>query len=375
MNENHTQSREQDPNKSSEWQLGRTLGKGSAARVRLAKHAATGKTAAIKIIPRVPAGKLENQIFPLANESEDGSTIPFTKDQIKRDIQREITILKLMRHPNIIRLNSVSENPEEVFVLTLGYRGVRKFANIIRHLVCEYAEGGELFDYISYNGALPEQEAVSMFRQIIAAVGFGHRMNICHRDLKPENILLDSDRNIKLIDYGMAAFQPASDWFTKHCGSPYYAAPELVSCQKYRGDKSDVWSCGVILYALLTGYLPFDGGNLGHTLLLIRKGDFVIPSDMSHEAAALVSEMLQKLPEDRISIPGIMSHPLLIKYKGPQSMMTDHHIDNLPDFSLEDYGKAVSSCHEIDIDILNETLNLCENLEEEALIERLMCIE
>ena len=109
---------------------------------------------------------------------------------------------------------------------------------MIRYLVLEYLEGGELFDYVSCYGALPEEEAVRLFRQIIAGLSYCHRFNICHRDLKPENILLDAGRNIKLADFGMAALQPADRWLNTSCGSPHYAAPEIIYGKKYRRENT-----------------------------------------------------------------------------------------------------------------------------------------
>lgn len=178
-------------------------------------------------------------------------TIPF-------GIEREVVIMKLIEHPNIVNLYDIWENRGELY------------------LVLEYVQGGELFDYVSGNGALPEQEAVRLFRQIVAGLSYCHRFNICHRDLKPENLLLDSNRNIKLADFGMAALQPEGTWLNTSCGSPHYAAPEVVNGQQYRGDKADIWSTGIILFAMLNGFLPFDGGSLGKTLSLVKKGEYYL---------------------------------------------------------------------------------------------------
>ena len=176
-------------------------------------------------------------------------------------------------------------------------------------------DGGELFDYVSTKGALREEEAVRLFRQIIAGLSYCHQFNICHRDLKPENILLDSDRNIKLADFGMAALQPNGKMLNTSCGSPHYAAPEIIYGRKYKGDKADMWSVGVILYAMLCGFLPFDGGNLKATLSLVKKGEYNLPDHLSDDACDLIQRILQKDPQERIPMSMVWSHPLLKRYE------------------------------------------------------------
>jgi serine/threonine-protein kinase HSL1 (negative regulator of Swe1 kinase) len=246
---------------------------------------------------------------------------------------------------------------------------------VARYLVLEYVEGGELFDYVSKNGPLPEEEAVRLFRQIIAALGYCHRFNICHRDLKPENILLDSNHNVKLADFGMAALQPAGHWLNTSCGSPHYAAPEIIHGRKYRGDRADMWSCGIILYALLTGYLPFDGGDLGNTLRLVKKGDYAIPQELSDESADLIQRILQKRPEDRISMQNIWLHPLFTKYEKLHNAMVDHYVGPPPALSVNDCGSTLSCQQDIDLDILRNLQTLWHDVRPQELIQRLLCIE
>ena len=174
-----------------------------------------------------------------------------------------------------------------------------------RYLVLEYVEGGELFDHISSNVRLPEPEAIRIFRQMIAGLSYCHRFNICHRDLKPENILMDRNRNIKIVDFGMAALQPANKWLTTSCGSPHYASPEVIRAQNYRGDKADIWSCGVILYAMLTGTLPFDATGDWHAVIeMVLAGEYGFPEGLSPEAEDLIVRMLQTDPKQRIPISG-----------------------------------------------------------------------
>jgi serine/threonine protein kinase len=238
--------------------------------------------------------------------------------------------------------------------------------------VLEYVEGGELFDYVSNNGPLPEEEAVRLFRQIIAGLGYCHRFNICHRDLKPENILLDGWHNVKLADFGMAALQPEGHWLNTSCGSPHYAAPEIIYGRKYRGDKADIWSCGIILYALLTGYLPFDGGDLANTLRLVKKAEYYMPRELSDEAADLIDRILQKRPEDRITMLEMWSHPLLKKYEKLHQAMANHYIGPPPPLSAQDCGPLVTNRHDIDLDLLRNLQTLWHDVKPDALIERLL---
>ena len=122
----------------------------------------------------------------------------------------------------------------------------------------EYAHNGELFDYIVKHKRIPELEACKIFQQIISGVDYIHSLNIVHRDLKPENLLLDENNNIKIVDFGLSNICTKQQMLGTACGSPCYAAPEMISGHKYAGDMIDIWSCGVILYALLCGFLPFE---------------------------------------------------------------------------------------------------------------------
>ncbi|KAJ5325871.1 uncharacterized protein MYU51_001099 [Penicillium brevicompactum] len=339
------------------WQLGRTLGKGATGRVRKAKHAVTGNTAAIKIVSKKSAAMVQSESIAAMDRNVGNFASKTATRQMPCGIEREVVIMKLIEHPNVISLYDVWENRGELY------------------LVLEYVEGGELFDYVSQNGPLAEEEAVRLFRQIIAALGYCHRFNICHRDLKPENILLDGNHNVKLADFGMAALQPAGHWLNTSCGSPHYAAPEIIYGRKYRGDKADMWSCGIILYALLTGYLPFDGGDLGKTLRLVKKGDYIIPSNLSDEAADLIQRILQKRPEDRISMQHIWMHPLFTKYEKLHNAMVDHYVGPPPPLSVKDCGPTLSCPQDIDVDILRNLQTLWHDVKPNDLVQRLLCIE
>lgn len=174
----------------------------------------------------------------------------------------------------------------------------------------EYVAGGELFDHLVQKGRLRPSEARSYFRQIIFGVDYCHRFNICHRDLKPENLLLDGTKKVvKVADFGMAALQPLERMLETSCGSPHYASPEIVSGKSYKGSASDIWSCGIILFALLCGRLPFDDPNIGKLLSKVRDGRFEMPEGLEDGAKDLIWKMLEVDPEKRMKMPEIMRHP------------------------------------------------------------------
>ncbi|KAI8337592.1 kinase-like domain-containing protein, partial [Chlamydoabsidia padenii] len=168
----------------------------------------------------------------------------------ERAVKREIAVMKLIQHPHIVRLIDVID--------------VQDSSNL--YLILEYVQGGELFEYLITKGRLSEKDARKHFQQIIFGMDFCHRHLICHRDLKPENLLLDEGLNIKIADFGMASLQPSGTLLETSCGSPHYASPEIVTGVPYNGTASDTWSCGVILYALLCGHLPFDDNNIRELL-------------------------------------------------------------------------------------------------------------
>ncbi|KAM5439554.1 serine/threonine-protein kinase gin4 [Microsporum ferrugineum] len=336
------------------WQLGRTLGKGSTGRVRLAKHAVTGQSAAIKIVSKRFAAMVQSQSIMAMDKITKIPGISNEPRAIPCGIEREVVIMKLIQHPNVIGLFDVWENRGELY------------------LVLEYVEGGELFEYISEHGPLPEIEAVRLFRQIISAVSYCHRFNICHRDLKPENILLDGFLNVKLADFGMAALQPEGHLLNTSCGSPHYASPEIIHGKPYRGDKADIWSCGIILYALLCGFLPFDGGDLRNTLKLVKRGEYILPPWLSDEAVDLVQCILQKEPGDRITITDMWEHPLLKKYENNPLLENELAIGPAPPFPLKMYGKVASGRQDIDMEILRGLQTLWHAVDSEELIRKLL---
>ncbi|XP_044763334.1 serine/threonine-protein kinase BRSK2 [Coccinella septempunctata] len=249
------------------YRLEKTLGKGQTGLVKLGVHCVTGKKVAIKIINRE---KLSESVL--------------------MKVEREIAIMKLIDHPHVLGLTDVYENKKYLY------------------LVLEHVSGGELFDYLVKKGRLTPKEARRFFRQIISALDFCHSHSICHRDLKPENLLLDEKNNIKIADFGMASLQPMGSMLETSCGSPHYACPEVIRGEKYDGRKADVWSCGVILYALLVGALPFDDDNLRQLLEKVKRGVFHIPHFVPPDCQSLLRGMIEVNPEKRLTLSEINKH-------------------------------------------------------------------
>ncbi|XP_043514261.1 serine/threonine-protein kinase BRSK2 isoform X2 [Frieseomelitta varia] len=249
------------------YRLEKTLGKGQTGLVKLGVHCVLGKKVAIKIINRE---KLSESVL--------------------MKVEREIAIMKLIDHPHVLGLSDVYENKKYLY------------------LVLEHVSGGELFDYLVKKGRLTPKEARRFFRQIISALDFCHSHSICHRDLKPENLLLDEKNNIKIADFGMASLQPAGSMLETSCGSPHYACPEVIRGEKYDGRKADVWSCGVILYALLVGALPFDDDNLRKLLEKVKRGVFYIPHFVPPECQNLLKGMIEVDPDKRLTLAEINRH-------------------------------------------------------------------
>ncbi|KAJ4314477.1 Protein kinase [Fusarium piperis] len=249
----------------------RTLGEGSFGKVKLAIHNGTGQQVALKIIAR--------------------------KKLISRDmagrVEREIEYLQLLRHPHIIKLYTVIKTPNEII------------------MVLEYA-GGELFDYIVQHGRMKEAEARRFFQQMLCAVEYCHRHKIVHRDLKPENLLLDENLNVKIADFGLSNIMTDGNFLKTSCGSPNYAAPEVIGGKLYAGPEVDVWSCGVILYVLLVGRLPFDDEHIPSLFAKIAKGTYSIPQWMPLGAANLIKKMLVVNPVHRATIEDIRADPWFV---------------------------------------------------------------
>lgn len=265
-----------DPTNIGPWIIGECVGKGASGRVKIARHKHTGQFAAVKILPLAP---LMSSRASLATQQQKSA-------KQRLGIDREITMMKLMNHPNILRIYDVYEGSKELF------------------LVLEYVEGGELFDFLVNKGRLAPIEALAFFKQIVYGLNYAHTFSIIHRDLKPENILIASISPpvIKIADWGMAAFAGPSLQLETSCGSPHYASPEIVNGETYRGNATDIWSCGVILYALLTGRLPFDDKNVKTLLEKVKTGKYHMPTWMDPLAKDLISRMLVIDVHTRITV-------------------------------------------------------------------------
>ncbi|XP_073792072.1 serine/threonine-protein kinase MARK2 isoform X44 [Danio rerio] len=247
------------------YRLLKTIGKGNFAKVKLAKHILTGKEVAVKIIDKTQLNSSSLQ-----------------------KLFREVRIMKLLNHPNIVKLFEVIETEKTLY------------------LVMEYASGGEVFDYLVAHGRMKEKEARAKFRQIVSAVQYCHQKCIVHRDLKAENLLLDADMNIKIADFGFSNEFTLGNKLDTFCGSPPYAAPELFQGKKYDGPEVDVWSLGVILYTLVSGSLPFDGQNLKELRERVLRGKYRIPFYMSTDCENLLKKFLVLNPTKRGSLEQIM---------------------------------------------------------------------
>lgn len=265
-------------------------------------------------------------------------------------VEREIVVMKLIDHPNIMHLYDVWETSNYLY------------------LVLEYVQGGELFDHLCKHGPLPISEALKYFHQIVGAVDYLHRFNVAHRDLKLENILLDQNLNVKIADFGMAAWQISTSGATglmnTSCGSPHYAAPEIIRGEPYVGSSADIWSCGVILYAMLTAQLPFDEDKLPDLLDKVTTGNFVTPSFVDPLAQNLIRRMLVVNVKQRITMPEIFEHPFF-KLHNPNIP-----IPKLPE--LSQIARPLKSKSSIDPDIFANLRVLWPGASDDDLIKSLL---
>lgn len=249
------------------YELGRLLGQGTFAKVYHARNLKTGQNVAIKVIDKEKVLKVG------------------LIDQIKR----EISVMRLVRHPNIVELYEVMASKTKIY------------------FAMEYVKGGELFNKL-LKGKLKEDVTRKYFQQLIQAVDFCHSRGVYHRDLKPENLLLDENGDLKVSDFGLSAL-----WESRRqdgllhttCGTPAYVAPEVINKKGYDGAKADIWSCGVILYVLMAGYLPFHDSNLMEMYKRIIKSDFKCPQWFPQEVRKLLSKILDPNPNTRMTVEKI----------------------------------------------------------------------
>ncbi|KAJ6654216.1 hypothetical protein lerEdw1_007313 [Lerista edwardsae] len=271
------------------YRLLKTIGKGNFAKVKLARHVLTGKEVAVKIIDKTQLNSSSLQ-----------------------KLFREVRIMKVLNHPNVVKLFEVIETEKTLY------------------LVMEYASGGEVFDYLVAHGRMKEKEARAKFRQIVSAVQYCHQKFIVHRDLKAENLLLDADMNIKIADFGFSNEFTFGNKLDTFCGSPPYAAPELFQGKKYDGPEVDVWSLGVILYTLVSGSLPFDGQNLKELRERVLRGKYRIPFYMSTDCENLLKKFLILNPSKRGTLEQIMKDRWM--NVGHEDDELKPYVEPLPDY-------------------------------------------
>ncbi|XVE55649.1 hypothetical protein DITRI_Ditri03aG0175500 [Diplodiscus trichospermus] len=317
------------------YEIGRTIGEGTFAKVKFAQNTETGESVAMKVLDR--------------------STI--IKHKMVDQIKREISIMKLVRHPYVVRLHEVIASRTKIYI------------------ILEFITGGELFDKIVHNGRLSEAEARRYFQQLIDGVEYCHSKGVYHRDLKPENLLLDSQGNLKISDFGLSALpEQGVSLLRTTCGTPNYVAPEVLSHKGYDGAVADVWSCGVILYVLMSGYLPFDELDLTTLYSKIERAEFFCPSWFPVGAKSLIQRILDPNPQTRITIEQIRSDEWFKKSYVPVRLLEyeDINLDDVnavfddPEVDKEERGNEPSRNEDMgplilnafDLIILSQGLNL-----------------
>lgn len=300
-----------------QYRLDMTIGKGSYGRVKLGTDMYSGQQVAIKFLAKDLMTKQAHWIR----------------------VKREINLLTLAHHPHIIKVHEWLESPEDVLI------------------VMEYVSGKDLFDRINEKAEkrYGEAEARLIFRQMVSALDYCHQNRIVHRDLKPENVMIDSRGNVKLIDFGFANLFHPRDHLSTNCGSPLYAAPEIVQARPYIGPEVDVWSLGIVLYAMIVGALPFEDENLKGLYKKIGEGRFSFPDHVSPLARDLIQSMLQVNTLHRATMTHIRMHPWANEGIGaiPQSYvpLRPTHIANpredlirmLPEYGYNLSGDALRS--------------------------------
>jgi serine/threonine protein kinase len=258
------------------YEMGRVLGHGNFGRVHVARDLRTGQSVAVKVVAKekvVRAGMVEQ-------------------------IKREIAVMKRVSHPNIVELHEVMATRSKIY------------------LALELVRGGELFARIVRSGRVKEDVARLYFRQLISAVDFCHARGVYHRDLKPENLLLDDAGNLKVVDFGLSALADharADGLLHTLCGTPGYAAPEVLLNKGYDGAKADLWSCGVILYVMLAGSQPFQDDNIVTMYKKVQRGDYRCPPWLSTDARRLIPRLLDPNPATRITVAQLVETPWFTK--------------------------------------------------------------
>jgi len=287
-----------------EYELLGLIGQGSFSEVRLAKCIKTKVFYACKVIPLTNLSSA-----PLIDRFEN-----------------EIRVIRQLYHPGIVQVKDFFKDDSNYYV------------------IMEFCPNGDIFSLVIERGKISEHEGKIYMNQIVLALIYIHSLNIAHRDLKPENILLDYAGNIKISDFGLSRYLDESGIAATPCGSPCYASPEILSGLPYDAKKSDIWSCGVILYAMMTGQLPWTKRNQNELFNQIRRGDYTIPNLVSPQCADLISQMMCVDPLERISLQEVLTHPwmqisnkgFIMPNKSQGSLISLRHIDKVFERELSD---------------------------------------
>ncbi|KAL9648802.1 hypothetical protein ABK040_003735 [Willaertia magna] len=270
------------------YQLYQTLGKGNFSKVKYAVDTTDGTVWAMKIVDR----KM------------------IQKENLESQLKREIAIMKLLKQKNIIKLREVLQSANNIYI------------------VLELVTGGELFDRIVQAKRFDEPTARKYFRQLVFGIDYCHQQDVSHRDLKPENLLLDEHDTLKISDFGLSSITAGSGETQKllmtTCGTPNYVAPEVLLEKGYDGKKADLWSCGIILYVMLSGHFPFTAENIPELFKKIKNGDYkAFPNYFSNSAKDLIAKLLIVNPNDRLTIEGVMKHEWF-NVEMDESLLEDH---------------------------------------------------
>ncbi|CAM6109045.1 unnamed protein product [Calypogeia fissa] len=325
-----------NPTRVGKYELGRQLGEGKFAKVRFARNLETGESVAIKVLDKEK----------------------ILKHKMVEQLKREISTMKLVKHPNIVRLLEVLASKTRIYI------------------VLEFVMGGELFAKIARQGRFKEDEGRTYFQQLINAVDYCHSRGVFHRDLKLENLLLDLSGNLKVSDFGLSALpQQAREDGLLHttCGTPNYVAPEVIHDKGYKGASADLWSCGVILFVLLAGYLPFDESNLSTLYKKIYRAEFTFPPWFSPAARKLILRILDPNPRTRITVPQILTNEWFKKdYQRPKfKEQEDADVSDVDAVFSDSTERLVQEKKEIQPNMMNafELISLSRGLNFSGLFE------
>ena len=300
-----------------------TIGRGTFSKVKLGLHIPTKQKVAIKLLHKEKI-----------NDEAD----------IER-IRREIHILSIVRHPNIVQLYETLTSDNNIYI------------------IMEYIEGKDLFQYIYSMNHLTEFKSSQLFRQLISCLEYIHKLGIVHRDIKPENILLNKNKKIlKLVDFGLSNTYEKDELVRTACGSPCYAAPEMISGKDYEGFYSDLWSCGVVLYCMLVGRLPFDDEDIKKLYHNIKIANYVMPNFLSNYTQDILRKILVTNPKKRIKLEELKRHPFLLMsqkatmYKGINVEVYEIQVDyEIVQKMKEKYFNDDEDCN-VNCDIIVENI-------------------